>query len=51
MRRWRRERWKPSPPATLSLVLLYQHAGDEKFERAARRWIRRVRIEDRLRHF
>jgi hypothetical protein len=34
----------------LSLVLLYQRAGDEKFERAARRWIRRQQIKHRLRH-
>jgi hypothetical protein len=34
----------------LSLVLLYEREGDEKFERAARRWIRRVQIEHRLRH-
>jgi hypothetical protein len=34
----------------LSLVLLYQRAGDGKFERAARRWVRRVQIDHRLRH-
>jgi hypothetical protein len=34
----------------LSLVLLYQRAGDEKFERAARRWIRRQQITRRLQH-
>jgi hypothetical protein len=34
----------------LALVLLYQRAGDERFERAARRWIRRVQIDHRLRH-
>jgi hypothetical protein len=39
-----------SPANALSLVLLYQRAGDEKFERAARRWIRRVQIDRSLRH-
>lgn len=39
-----------SPADALSLVLLYQRAGDEKFERAARRWIRRAQIDHRLRH-
>jgi hypothetical protein len=34
----------------LSLVLLYQGQGDAKFERAARRWVRRVPIDHRLRH-
>jgi hypothetical protein len=32
------------------LVLLYRQKGDEKFERAARRWIRRVQIDYSLRH-
>jgi hypothetical protein len=32
-------------------VLLYQRTSDEKFERAARRWIRRIQIEHRLRHY
>jgi hypothetical protein len=31
-------------------VPLYQRAGDEKFERAAKRWVRRVQIDHRLRH-
>jgi hypothetical protein len=35
---------------SLSLVLLYQRSGDEKFERAARRWVRRVQIDQALRH-
>jgi hypothetical protein len=39
-----------SPADALSLVLLYQREGDDKFERAARRWIRRVQIDYRLRH-
>jgi hypothetical protein len=34
----------------LSLVLLYEREGDEKFERAARRWVRRVQIDYSLRH-
>jgi hypothetical protein len=34
----------------LALVLLYQRQGDAKFERAARRWIRRVQIDRSLRH-
>jgi hypothetical protein len=34
----------------LALVLLYQRSGDGKFERAARRWARRVQIDYRLRH-
>src|SRR5919201_4655537 len=39
-----------SPAESLSLVLLYQRSGDEKFERAARRWIRRVQIDRSLGH-
>jgi predicted AAA+ superfamily ATPase len=34
----------------LALVLLYEGEGDEKFERAARRWVRRVQIDYSLRH-
>jgi hypothetical protein len=34
----------------LALVLLYQRAGDAKFERAARRWVRRVQVHHSLRH-
>jgi hypothetical protein len=34
----------------LALVLLYQREGNEKFERAARRWVRRVQIGCSLRH-
>jgi hypothetical protein len=34
----------------LALVLLYQSHGDSKFERAARRWVRRVQIDYALRH-
>jgi hypothetical protein len=34
----------------LSLVLLYQRVGDEKFERAARRWVRRAQIRYSLKH-
>jgi hypothetical protein len=34
----------------LSLVLLYEREGDEKFERAAKRWVRRVQIDCSLRH-
>ncbi len=39
-----------SPPDALALVLLYQRHGDAKFERAARRWVRRVQIDHALRH-
>jgi hypothetical protein len=35
---------------SLALVLLYQREGNEKFERAARRWIRCVQIDRSLRH-
>ena len=35
---------------SLALVLLYQRQGDPKFERAARRWVRRVQIDHALRH-
>jgi hypothetical protein len=45
-----RELGSLSAADALSLVLLYERAGDEKFERAARRWIRRAQIEHRLRH-
>src|SRR5919202_54789 len=45
-----RELGSLSPAESLSLVLLYQRSGDEKFERAARRWIRRVQIDHSLRH-
>src|SRR5919202_5405649 len=45
-----RELGSLSPDESLSLVLLYQRSGDEKFERAARRWIRRVQIDRSLRH-
>jgi len=38
-----------SAAKALSLVLLYQHAEDDKFERAARRWVRRLQIERSLR--
>jgi hypothetical protein len=34
----------------LALVLLYARADPGKFERAARRWVRRVQIDHRLRH-
>jgi hypothetical protein len=34
----------------LALVLLYQREGSEKFERAARRWVRRLQIDHSLRH-
>jgi hypothetical protein len=34
----------------LALVLLYQREGSDKFERAARRWVRRVQIDHSLRH-
>jgi hypothetical protein len=34
----------------LALVLLYQRECSEKFERAARRWIRRVQVDRSLRH-
>jgi hypothetical protein len=34
----------------LARVLLYQRKGSEKFERGARRWIRRVQIDHSLRH-
>jgi hypothetical protein len=45
-----RELGSLSPTNALSLVLLYQRAGDEKFERAARRWVRRLQIDQSLRH-
>jgi hypothetical protein len=34
----------------LALVLLYQQHDRGKFERAARRWVRRVQIDHSLRH-
>ena len=34
----------------LALVLLYARAGEDRFERAARRWIRRVQVHHSLRH-
>jgi predicted AAA+ superfamily ATPase len=34
----------------LSLCLLYERKDDEKFERAAKRWVRRVQIDYSLRH-
>jgi hypothetical protein len=34
----------------LALVLLYAQADLDKFERAARRWLRRVQIDHSLRH-
>jgi hypothetical protein len=36
----------------LALVLLYRRERDERFERAARRWVRvsRIQIDHRLRH-
>jgi hypothetical protein len=34
----------------LALVLLYARAGEDKFERAARRWVRRVQVHYSLRH-
>jgi hypothetical protein len=34
----------------LSLVLLYRCSDDAKFERAARRWARRLQVDYRLRH-
>jgi tRNA(Arg) A34 adenosine deaminase TadA len=35
---------------SLALVLLYQRDGSGKFERAARRWVRRVQVDRSLRH-
>jgi hypothetical protein len=35
---------------SLALVLLYHREGDERFERAARRWVRRAQIDYALRH-
>ncbi len=35
---------------SLALVLLYRRQDDAKFERAARRWLRRVQIDYSLRH-
>ncbi len=32
----------------LALVLLSRRTGDDKFERAAKRWIRRVQIDHSL---
>jgi sugar/nucleoside kinase (ribokinase family) len=34
----------------LALVLLYTRAGNDKFERAARRWVRRAQVHHSLRH-
>ncbi|SRR6266511_533338 len=34
----------------LSLVLLYEHEGDPRSERAFQRWLRRVRVEHALAH-
>jgi hypothetical protein len=34
----------------LSLCLLYERENDPRFERAARRWVRRVQIDYSLRH-
>jgi hypothetical protein len=45
-----RELGSLSAADSLALVLLYQREGDEKFERAARRWLRRVQIDYPLRH-
>jgi hypothetical protein len=45
-----RELGSLSPTNALSLALLYQRVGDEKFERAARRWIRRLQIDRSPRH-
>jgi hypothetical protein len=45
-----RELGSLSSSDALALVLLYQRAGDAKFERAARRWVRRVQIDYSLRH-
>jgi tRNA(Arg) A34 adenosine deaminase TadA len=39
-----------SPADSLALVLLYQRLRDEKFERATRRWLRRLQIQHSLRH-
>jgi hypothetical protein len=44
-----RELGSLSPSAALSLVLLHQRGGDEKFERAARRWVRRRQEVELLR--
>jgi hypothetical protein len=35
---------------SLALVLLYQRQGSDKFERGARRWVRRVQVHRSLRH-
>jgi hypothetical protein len=35
---------------SLALVLLYQREGSEKFEPAARRWVRRAQVHRSLRH-
>jgi hypothetical protein len=45
-----RELGSLSTSDALALVLLYQREGDPKFERAARRWVRRVQIDYSLRH-
>jgi hypothetical protein len=39
-----------STAEALALVLLYERSGDDKFERAARRWVTRVQIDHALRH-
>jgi tRNA(Arg) A34 adenosine deaminase TadA len=45
-----RELGSLSTSDALALVLLYGRAGSGKFELAARRWVRRVQIDHRLRH-
>jgi hypothetical protein len=44
-----REMGHPSLSNALSLCVLYEREQDPKFERAARRWVRRVQIEHSLR--
>jgi hypothetical protein len=45
-----RELGSISASDALALVLLYRRDGSEKFERAARRWIRRLQIDHALCH-
>jgi hypothetical protein len=35
---------------SLALVLFYQREGSDKFDRAARRWVRRMQVHESLRH-
>jgi len=41
---------RSSRPRGLALCLLYEAESDPRFERAFRRWLRRVRVEHALSH-